>query len=161
NFTGLGISTGGNTFLGYTTAWVSAGASTPSPADPTVVPQAIRDLDSNGKNARPRPQLAPWDVTAQANSFGNAAGPVSTFKDIENLVYHDLDNSGLGFVTYGTASATAPNVVPGTLIYYSATPADGGTFTATGIQRSMIRAIQATFDSFVYLDPNQNSGLTL
>jgi uncharacterized repeat protein (TIGR01451 family) len=137
NLTGLGVSSGGNTFLGYTAAY-SGG-----PSDPAVVSQAIRDLNTGGAYANPGPQLGKYDLPAQNDNFG-----VSTLHDLENLVYHDLDNPALGFVSYG-APGVAPHIV-GSIHYYAADPNEG---TATTGQKSIIRYIQVTFDSFVFLAP--------
>jgi hypothetical protein len=136
NITGLGVSTGGNIFHGYTAAYVGG------PQNPAVVPQAIRDLNTGGAYSNPGPQLGNKDLPAQGNDFG-----VSTLMDVENLIYHDLDNSALGYVAYGTASSTPPHVV-GSIHYYAADPSEG---TATTGQKSVIRHIQVTYDSFVYL----------
>jgi hypothetical protein len=167
NFTGLGVSTGGNTWAGYTPAAPGV-AGLP---DPTTVPQAIRDLDTNPPNNLPGPQLhgndgtatAFSDLTAQNNTFGTA----TSLADVEKVIYHDLDNSALGFVTYGSpAAGGVPHVVTDTsgklaILYYASAPADGGHFDDSGIQRSVIRFVQVTFDSFVFLDPNHNRGLDL
>ncbi len=132
------MSAGGNTFLGYTSAYVGG------PQDPTVVPQAIRDLNTGGVYSNGGPQLGNKDVPAQANNFGT--GNLSA---VENLIYHDLDNSALGFVAYGTASSTASHLI-GAIHYYSRDPNEG---TATTGQKSAIRHIQVVFDSFVFLAP--------
>jgi autotransporter-associated beta strand protein len=150
DFTGLGGGTpslGRNSFAGYTAA---TGAASPS------VPQAIRDLNANGNSALAGAQGAPWDLTAQGNTFGAAATPAA----IDAVLYHDADAAGLGFVLVSVPAAL-PHVVPGSLLYYAATPADGGAFTATGLQRSAIRYIQVSFDEAVYLDPAHNYGLDL
>lgn len=83
DFTGLGISTGGNDFSLYTTAaTASAGA--------------IVNLNTNGDNALLGRQGAPWDVTAAGNIWAAPADPNS----IENVVHHDSDSSALGFVDF-------------------------------------------------------------
>jgi YVTN family beta-propeller protein/autotransporter-associated beta strand protein len=172
NITGFGTSTGGNTFLGYTP---DISGNNPS------VPQAIRDLNTGTAPFGPSgpelsniygaagPQLGRMDLTAQNNSFG-----VAQLFQIEQLIFHDLDNNAFGFVTYGTTTAASPAVVGG--VQYSADfslgAVQGGTGTlfaganlGTG-QKSVIRFIQVTFSGFVFLDPgigspNANRGLNL
>src|SRR5262249_20823754 len=136
NITGLGVSTGGNTFLGYTAAYVGG-------SDPAVVPQAVRDLNSGGVYAGAGPQLGRYDLPAQANNFG--AG--TALRDIENLIDHDFDNAGLGFVSHGTATAPASLVGgAGAIAAYAADPGEGT--TAAG-QKSVIRHVQVVFSGFV------------
>jgi hypothetical protein len=149
NITGLGVSAGGNTFLGYTTAWVGAGA----PADPAVAPQAIRDLNTGGAYANSGPQGNAFDLPAQGNNFG-----VGTLKDIENLLYHDLENAALGFVNYATNSAAPPHLLGS--IQYSASVSSALSTVQQGLgdlshpgQKSIIRYLIFTFDSFVVLAP--------
>jgi hypothetical protein len=170
NITGLGVSTGGNTFSGYT---FDASGTNPS------VPQAIRDLNtgtapfsamgveqSNNYSAA-GPQLGRLDLTAQGNVFnGNPSLPLF---QVEQLIFHDLDNPAYGFVTYGTSAAAAPVVVGNVQYDASATgPAASNGFgtlvagaQAAGPQKSLIRNIVVTYSSFVFLDPNANRGLNL
>jgi hypothetical protein len=179
NLTGLGVSTGGNTFNGYTFLTGSLD---------TGVPQAIRDLNtgtapftatgveqSNSYSAA-GPQLGRMDVAAQGNTFGSTAGAATQLSQIEQLIYHDLDNNSLGFVSYGTATAQAP-VVVGNVTYYAYNPtvltngSNNGAGTLVGgaqgtEQLSVVRYVQVTFSSYVFLDPNlqsatSNRGLNL
>ena len=106
-------STGGSSSFG--TGYTRAGTSAASNTD-TGVPQAVRDLNAgtapfaragielSNNYGGVGPQLGRMDVTAQNNTWGAA----STLHQIEDLIYHDVDNSALGFVDYGTAGAPAP-----------------------------------------------------
>ena len=107
NITGFGVSTGSNSFSGYTASTTST--------NPTV-PQAIRDLNtgtapfsavspelSNNYSAV-GPQLGRMDVPAENNTFGSA----TTLFMIEQVIFHDVDNNAYGFVSYGTSSVAAP-----------------------------------------------------
>ncbi len=171
-------STGNNTFNGYTLD--TSATATPNPGP--IFPQAIRDLNTGTApfGALPNgveqsfnygavgPQLGRMDVTAQNNTWnGNANLPLF---QVEQLIEHDLDDSSLGFVTYGNTSAPPP-VVVGSVNYSAnfALPAvQGGTSTlvagAAGNvnngQKSAIRYLQVTFSSFVFLDPNLQSPTT-
>ena len=156
-------SMGGNSFSGYT--------SMPSNVD-TAVPQAIRDentgiasfaragIELSNNYSAVGPQLGRMDVTAQGDTFGSA----SSLTQIENVIYHDVDNPALGFVDYGQSSQPAPQVV-GTPQYsanFNLSAAQGGTAnlvsgpqpTGVGEQKSVIRYFQVVFNSFVFLDPN-------
>ncbi len=93
DFTGLGISTGGNDFTGYTSSSSSSGAIVNLNADPTVGPHGI---------ASPV-----YDVTAFGNLWND-----STPAGIENVVYHDADDNDLGFVDYATLGNLDFSVVP-------------------------------------------------
>jgi titin len=133
NLTGLGVSSGGNTFNGYTTAPVG-GAN-----DPTKVPQALRDLNTSAPSntgpayGNPGPQLGSLDLPAQHDTFGNLGGPVSSLQDIENLVYHDPDNPALGFVSYGTPTAPNPGPAASSLSQNAAAEGSGDlTVTVNG-----------------------------
>jgi X-X-X-Leu-X-X-Gly heptad repeat protein len=176
-------STGNNTFLGYT-------AST-SASSPTVA-QAVRDMNTGTSitvTAQPNgveqsfnysaagALLGRMDVTAQNNTWGTTGGPVTTLSGIEQLVYHDLDSTGVGFVSYGTPTVVPPTIVS-TVQYFAAyatsptasngfgTLASGANNLATGQQRSLITGITVTFSGYVFLDPNlqspsSNRGLNL
>jgi hypothetical protein len=85
SITGLPNSTGGNDFSGYTTtATATSGAVVNLKAEPAVGRQG-----------------APPDVPA----FGNIWA-VNTPTGIENVVYHDIDNSALGFVDFAAFAFT-------------------------------------------------------
>jgi parallel beta-helix repeat protein len=90
DFTGLGMSTGGNDFSSYT-----------DPADASS--GAIVNLNADSVASR---QGAPPDVMAEGNSFfsGTAAG-------IETVVYHDVDNPSMGFVDFADLSNLSFNLV--------------------------------------------------
>jgi autotransporter-associated beta strand protein len=169
NITGLGVSTGGNTFYGYT-------LDTTGSAGLTGVSQAIRDLNSgmapfaaagveqSNNYSAAGPQLGRLDVTAQGNTFGSTAGPATQLVQIEQLVYHDLDNNALGFVSYGTATALAPQIISPVSTYaynptlLASTANNGAGSLINGPQgteqQSAIRYLQITFSSYVFLDPN-------
>jgi autotransporter-associated beta strand protein len=159
NFTGLGISRGNNSFAGYTPFGQASG-----PASNPAAAQAIRNLNGNGPNGSPGPQQhggdgtagAFADLTAQNNTFGSA----STLTAIEGVIYHDQDNSGVGFVLYGpgTGNGPPPQVVfP--IHYYASDPSEGTANdaalgqTATG-QKSIIRQVQITFNGPATFDQN-------
>ncbi len=181
-------SLGGNTFDGY-----SVSTSTTNPA----AAQAIRDLNTGpSSTVTPRangvetsfnyssvgPLLGRMDLPAQNNTFAVANGsggytPVTSLFNIDQLIFHDLDNTAEGFVSYGT-NMTGPATIIATPQYFASyattpTPSNGfgtlsnGTQSLTsGQQKSMIRGIAVTFSSFVFLDPNllsttSNRGLNL
>ena len=170
NITGFGVSTGSNSFSGYTASTTST--------NPTV-PQAIRDLNtgtapfsavspelSNNYSAV-GPQLGRMDVPAENNTFGSA----TTLFQIEQVIFHDVDNNTYGFVSYGTSSVAAPTVV-GNVNYYAANPsALGSPYNGMGTlvsgssqgteQMSAIRFFQVTFSSYVFLDPTSSNNLGL
>jgi parallel beta-helix repeat protein len=89
DFTGLGISAGGNDFSAYTTTATAASG-------------AIVNLNSDAVAGR---QGAPPDVTAFANTWA-----VATPNGIENVVYHDSDVSTLGFVDFAAFEVVTVNV---------------------------------------------------
>jgi autotransporter-associated beta strand protein len=147
DFTGLGTghvinsqgngSIGNNNFTGYTTASSSNGA--------------IVNLNSNAQNAQPGPQgegVFPgvYDVTAQNDNFTGAVvttGPNGTdYSAVENLIYHDVDNSGVGFVNYVTPASKNPATI-GSPLFYNTSPNDDPN------QRSMIKSVRLNFDDFV------------
>jgi autotransporter-associated beta strand protein len=167
---GTNHSTGFNSFAGYT--------SMPSTTD-LGSPQAIRDentgtasfaragVELSNNYSAVGPQLGRMDVTAQANTWGGA----TTNTAIENLIYHDVDNPNLGFVSYGVSSQN-PNVV-GTPQYSASFDSrlnvtqqgtdnlvSGTQPTGTGHQKSVIRYFKVVFDSFVFLDPNLKTPTT-
>jgi hypothetical protein len=91
-------STGGNIFTGYSNY---SGSALPT------VPQAILDLNGNSPNNRPGPEGGPYDLMAQKDNFGvNVVN--GNYVPVELLVYHDTDNSALGFVNY--TSPVVPTV---------------------------------------------------
>lgn len=120
NFTGLGVSTGGNDFSGYTT-----------PASPTE--GAIVNLNTSGDYSNPGPQgiAGPtfFDVTAFGNLF---SGTFTLPGDADTVIYHDTDDSALGFVDYAnllnlTVSLdTLPTIVTNESID------EGGSVTVSG-----------------------------
>jgi uncharacterized repeat protein (TIGR01451 family) len=181
-------SSGNNTFNGYTLDTSATATPNPGPA----IPQAIRNLNSGTASFGPLangvelsfnygavgPQLGRMDLPAQNNTFnGNASLPLF---QVEQLIFHDVDDASVGFVTFGTPGA-APTVV-GNVLYsanFSLGATQGGTSTllpgagsvlgdpnfANG-QKSLIRYIQVTFNGLVYLDPSpgataSNLGLNL
>ncbi|MCC7086779.1 MAG: right-handed parallel beta-helix repeat-containing protein [Pirellulales bacterium] len=87
NFTGLGISAGGNDFSSYTAA-------------ATALSGAIVNLNTGGAYSDPGPQgfAGPeYDVAAFGNLWNDA-----TPAGIENVVWHDADDSSLGFIDYAS-----------------------------------------------------------
>jgi hypothetical protein len=172
-------STGGNTFLGYTADTAAAATANPGPN----VAQAIRELNTGlapfGASANgveqsfnyggAGPLLGRMDVTAQNNDFG-----VTQLYQVEQLIFHDIDDNHVGFVSFGTPTAASP-VVVGSVNYaanFNLSAAQGGTGTVvagdnTGNgQKSSVRYLQVTFSSYVFLDPNlqsstSNRGLNL
>jgi hypothetical protein len=75
----------------------------------------------------------------QAVRNGNAGLPLY---QIEQLIFHDLDDNSVGFVTYGNTTARAPVVVGS--VTYSANI----TLSATWRGRSSLAAGKAPFSSF-------------
>ncbi|MFO0841496.1 MAG: autotransporter-associated beta strand repeat-containing protein [Gemmataceae bacterium] len=175
-------SAGGNTFgtVGSPFSLDTSATATPNPGP--NIPQAIRDLNTgaapfgplaNGVEqsfnyGSPGPLLGRMDATAQANTWnGNASLPLF---QIEQLIFHDLDDTTVGFVTYGNPTAPAP-VVVGPVTYtasvnpgLTAVQAGTSTLLAGGNlnngQKSAIRFLRVTFSSFVFLDPNLQSPTT-
>ncbi|BBO36057.1 right-handed parallel beta-helix repeat-containing protein [Lacipirellula parvula] len=105
NFTGLGVSVGGNDFSSYVAA-----------ASTSV--GAIVNLNVDAVTGR---QGAPPDVTA----FGNAWA-VNTPVGIENVVYHDSDLNTRGFVDFAAFAFT------GAVTVSSNTINEGGAVTVSG-----------------------------
>ena len=85
NFTGLGVSTGGNDFSGYSGSSTSSGAIVDLNAVPPAGPQGV-----------------PSDATAFGNTWTNAAPSA-----IEQLIYHDPHNNALGFVDFANLGGLA------------------------------------------------------
>jgi autotransporter-associated beta strand protein/YVTN family beta-propeller protein len=170
-------SSGNNTFNGYTLDTSATATPNPGPA----IPQAIRDLDSGAAAFGPLangveqsfnygsagPQLGRMDVTAQGDTF-NGSSSLPLFQ-IEQLIFHDIDDNGVGFVSYGNLTAPAPVVVGN--VTYSAnitlSATQGGTSTLlagagsvmgdpnfSNGQKSIVRNLQVTYSSYVFLDPN-------
>jgi hypothetical protein len=106
DFTGLGISTGGNDFSSYSAAAsATAGAIVMASLDPTV-----------------GPNTTPPDATA----FGNTWHPTLTSSAlIASVVYDDADESGLAFVDYASLANLQTDVS-------SATVNENGVITLTG-----------------------------
>jgi autotransporter-associated beta strand protein len=168
-------SSGGNTFNGYTLDTSATATLNPGPA----FPQAIRDENTGTAPFGPLangveqsfnygsagPQLDRMDVTAQGNTWnGNAGLPLS---QIEQLIFHDNDDPNVGFVSFGNSTAPAPVVVGKVNYLASVNPSLtdlqsgrgillAGTNLANG-QNSVIRYIQVTYSSYVFLDPNLQS----
>jgi parallel beta-helix repeat protein len=94
DYTGLGISTGGNNFSTYT----------PGPTQP----RAIINANSAAPNQLAGAQGAPYDVSAEGNTFWSA-----TAANIEAVVDHDRDNSLVGLVDFAdpTLGALATGTV--------------------------------------------------
>ncbi|MEM8681573.1 MAG: hypothetical protein AAGF97_19680, partial [Planctomycetota bacterium] len=102
NITGLGSSTGGNDFSGYTTSSPTTGAIVNLNADVVAGPQG-----------------APPDVPAVGNTFDAS---LTTPALIEDAIYHDVDDNNLGFVE-ATIVATVTASID------AAEPAMNGLFT--------------------------------
>ncbi len=119
NFTGLGVSAGGNDLSSYTTSSATDGA--------------IVNLNTGGdySNAGPQGLAGPtyFDVTAFNNTF-NAAFTLPG--DVDAAIYHDSDDANLGFVDYAnllnlTVSLdTLPTIVTNEAID------EGGSVTVSG-----------------------------
>jgi hypothetical protein len=86
NYTGLGVSTGGNNFSSYAAAATSTSG-------------AIVNLNTGGAYSLAGPQgyAGPQkDVAAFGNIWNNG-----TSSGIENVVWHDVDDTNVGFVDFG------------------------------------------------------------
>jgi parallel beta-helix repeat protein len=94
NFTGLGVSTGGNDFSLYTAA-------------ATATSGAIVNLNTGGAYSAAGPQGLPLDVPA-FNNLWDDSSPTG----IENVIWHDADNSALGFVDYATLANLVVSLDP-------------------------------------------------
>ncbi|MDZ4657266.1 MAG: right-handed parallel beta-helix repeat-containing protein [Bythopirellula sp.] len=94
DFTGLGVSSGGNDFSGYTLA-------------ATAISGAIVNLNANGVNANAGPQGLPFDVPAFGNTWA-----VATPTGIENVVWHDADDASVGFIDYDTLANLVVSLDP-------------------------------------------------
>ena len=97
NYTGLGVSTGGNTFSSYS-------------ATATTTSGAIVDLNTGGAYSNAGPQGyagAAKDVAAFNNLWNNPS-----VTGIENVIWHDADNTALGFVDYALLSNLVVSLVP-------------------------------------------------
>jgi autotransporter-associated beta strand protein len=149
DFTGLGNlghsttslgtgSTGNNNFTGYLPGATASGG-------------AIVNTNSNAQNAQPGPQgegVFPgvFDVLAQNDNFLGfvlTTGPAGTdYTPVENLIYHDVDNPGVGFVNYVTPASQRPATI-GMPLFYNTSPNDNP------FQRSMIKSVRINFDDFV------------
>ena len=87
DFTGFGISTGGNNFSSY-----------PTPA--TSSSGAIVNLNTNVPNNLVGPQGSPYDTTALGNTFN---GALVTVPQIKTVIWDDGDDSTVGFVAVNGA----------------------------------------------------------
>lgn len=125
DFTGLGASTGFNSFLGY-----------------GLGNNAIVNRNLLAPNNQPGVQGYPFDTAAQQNDygFGFVFAP-SAYQFIEEVISHDFDNKAWGFVNYASTSETA-NLL-GDPVYYSRNANEVG----VADQRSMIRAIRLVLDN--------------
>ncbi len=111
DFTGLGISAGGNDFSSYApTATAASGA--------------IVDLNTNGANADPGRQGPPLDVTAFGNTWTDP-----TPNGIEDVVYHDSDDSSLGFVDFAAFGSLSVMATTSTSILEGGSVSISGSFS--------------------------------
>jgi hypothetical protein len=175
-------STGGNTF-GTSSSPFSLDTSASATLNPGPnIPQAIRDentgtapfgalangVEQSFNYGTAGPLLGRMDTTAQADVWnGNANLPLF---QIEQLVFHDIDDNSVGFVTYGNTTGPAPTITTTPLYSASTNPALTPTQAGQGTlvngssqgteQMSVIRALQITFSSYVFLDPNLQSPTT-
>jgi hypothetical protein len=180
-------SSGGNTFGTSASPFTLDTAATATPNPGPNIPQAIRNentgtapfgalangVEQSFNYGSAGPQLGRMDVTAQGDTWnGNASLPLF---QIEQLVFHDIDDNSVGFVTYGNTTAPAP-VVVGTVDYSAnfnlANPQAGtgtlnpGAGSVSGDpnfnagQKSVIRDIRVTYSGYVFLDPNLQSPTT-
>ncbi len=130
DYTGLGISTGNNSFAsGY-----SMGGA-----------QAIVNLNANfgGPPSGPGNLTDGTSVSARNNDFGT-----TVYGNIERIVNHAIDNNFQGYVDYRNAVGAINPLQEGATAYYSLSPTAGEVTT----QRSMIRGIQFVIDSPVIID---------
>ncbi len=146
NFTGLGISTGGNLFNWSSTPLGGGYSSTGAKA-------IVNENDFVGLPTGSAPVQAP-NVPAQYNNFGT-----TTYGNIEQIVFHYYD-SGKALVDYRNAvGATAPalEMVNGAgsvnpyLRIYAVDPLVTPNTIGLANQRSIIRAIQFQVDSPITL----------
>jgi predicted outer membrane repeat protein len=186
-------SSGGNTFGTSANPFGLDTSATATPNPGPTIPQAIRNentgtapfgalangVEQSFNYGSAGPLLGRMDTPAQGNTWnGNASLPLF---QVEQLIFHDIDDNSVGFVTYGNTTGPAP-VVVGTVDYSAnfnlANPQAGtGTLFAgagsvmgdpnfmTG-QKSVIRNIRVTYSGYVFLDPNlqspsSNNGLNL
>jgi VCBS repeat-containing protein len=131
NFTGLGISTGGNDFSGYTVA-------------ATATSGAIVDLKPDAVAGRQNP---PADVTAYGNTWATP-----TANGIENVVWHDTDVSTLGFVDFAAF---------GNLVVTPTTPTTINEGSSVGISGSFSNVPQPHTVTIVWGDSSPNTVLLL
>ncbi|MBX7106916.1 MAG: autotransporter-associated beta strand repeat-containing protein, partial [Gemmataceae bacterium] len=145
----LGASAGLNVFKGY--PYLGANDWQPN------VPKAIRNLNTGGTYSLVGPQFGSYDLTAMNNTFD---GSPSLFL-IEKQLYHDIDQSNLGFIAYGNSITPATMTdmryyaVNPTLTYASGPPdytqLTTGNPTGT-FQASSIRRLRTTYDGYVFID---------
>ena len=114
NFTGLGISTGSNDFSSYTTTATDSSG-------------AIVNLNTNGANANAGPQGVPPDVPAFGNLWND-----SSPSGIENVIWHDADDSSVGFVDYASLAnlVVSLDLLPTVTVHGDVD--EGGTVTVYG-----------------------------
>jgi autotransporter-associated beta strand protein len=168
-------SSGGNTFNGYALDTSATAILNPGP----TFPQAIRDQNTgtasfgdvaNGVEqsfnyGSAGPELGRMDVTAQGNTWnGNASLPLF---QIEQLIFHDNDDPNVGFVSFGNSTAPASVVVGNVNYVANVSPNLTDVQSGRGIlfaganlltgQKSIIRYIQVTYSSSVFLAPNFQS----
>ncbi|MFT3883717.1 MAG: right-handed parallel beta-helix repeat-containing protein [Gemmatales bacterium] len=125
NYTGLGISTGGNNFA---TGYAMGGA------------QAIVNLNANfgGPPSGTANLTDGTNVSARNNNFGT-----TVYGNIEQVVNHAIDNSFQAYVDYRSAVGAASPTQEGATQYYAVTPVTG----TLASQRSIIRGVQFVIDS--------------
>ncbi len=173
DITGLGVSTGGNRFLGYQ-PFVPT---TTNPVNPGES-QAIRNLNTgtarfprqdpelSNSYARFGPQYGRMDVPAQNNDFGT-----TEVADIERLVFHDLDNNTQGLVLFANPGGNV-DLIGGEVPLTADNPLEpcgpdlgvhmlASDVSPTGGQSSVMRYIVLQFDGFTLLDVFNNYGIDL
>lgn len=152
DFTGLGVSLGGNNFANFDTGAVPV---TGSPTPPSYR-QAILNLNTNSANALAGPQGVPTDVMAQGNTFDGVL-ITGNYTVAERQVYHDVDRASRGFVNYVNPASPNATLVEGPR-FYSVTPTAAANNGWN--QRSMIRRARVSYDNFVFLNLS-SGGVTL
>lgn len=132
NYTGLGVSTGGNTFSSYS-------------ATATTTSGAIVNLNTGGAY-----------LNAGAQGYAGAAKDVAAFNNvwnspsvtgIENVIWHDADNTDLGFVDYVLVPNLVVSLVPLPTVATNQNVMEsqvGGTATVYGQFTNYIQAHKVT-----------------
>jgi len=135
DITGLGVSAGNNTFLGY-----SPGGA-----------QAISNRNDFTGTPTGAGAVAAPNILAQNDVFGGAAA-ATTYGGVEAVVFHNVDDPQDAFVDYrnvqGFSAANAPAVVPNSYRFLALAAGDN----LADRQASIIRGIQFQIDSPVTLD---------